>query len=288
MALADSGSFGRAAQQVHLSQPALSRSIDSLEDALGARLMDRVYGGVQLTAAGELVLSRARDLLASAQQIQREVRQLQGLEVGQLNVGLGPFPAAILGEPVLTQLIREFPQWIVNIEVADPGSLCQRLQSQHLDLIIADTRSLKNQSGLQIKRLPHAGVAFFVRAKHPLLKATELQLDDLMDYPVGCPELMPNVLDYFSNYVTRSDRPLFSVRCNDMRTLRQLALRANAVILAPYAGGLNHATESLLPLTLKRPAALQTHYGLVSLRKRTPSAAARKFSALVHSVLAQM
>ena len=56
VALADQGSFGRAAQAVHLSQPALSRSIESLEESLQARLVDRAYGSVRFTQAGELVL----------------------------------------------------------------------------------------------------------------------------------------------------------------------------------------------------------------------------------------
>eukprot|EP01036_Dinobryon_divergens_P056464 gene56464-75395_t len=66
VALADQGSFGRAAQAVHLSQPALSRSIDNLEEVLQARLIDRAYGTVRFTQAGELVLARARELLADA------------------------------------------------------------------------------------------------------------------------------------------------------------------------------------------------------------------------------
>ena len=52
VALADQGSFGRAAQAVHLSQPALSRSIESLEESLQARLVDRAYGSVRFTQAG--------------------------------------------------------------------------------------------------------------------------------------------------------------------------------------------------------------------------------------------
>ena len=110
LALADQGSFGRAAQAVHLSQPALSRSIESLEEDLGATLVNRAYGQVRLTAAGELVLVRARHLLADAQQIKRDVQLLQGLAMGQLQVGLGPFAAAMLGQPALSQLIQRHPQ----------------------------------------------------------------------------------------------------------------------------------------------------------------------------------
>ena len=138
LALADQGSFGRAAQAVHLSQPALSRSIESLEEDLGATLVNRAYGQVRLTAAGELVLARARHLLADAQQIKRDVQLLQGLAMGQLQVGLGPFAAAMLGQPALSQLIQRHPQLTVRIEVADAATLCEQLNNQQLDLFVAE------------------------------------------------------------------------------------------------------------------------------------------------------
>ena len=286
VALADQGSFGRAAEAVHLSQPALSRSIESLEEDFGATLVDRAYGQVRLTAAGALVLARARHLLADAQQIKRDVQLLQGLATGRLQVGLGPFAAAMLGQPVLSRLIHQHPQLTVQIDVADSTSLCEQLNNQQLDLFVADTRDLKKQPGLQFKRLPNVAVAFFVRASHPLLAQSELSLDQLMDYPVGCPNLPELVLRHFESQIKRTDRALFSVVCNDMSTLRQLALTANAVILAPDSPGLNHGAESLVRLPIRKLNAMLTHYSIVTLAKRTMSPAARAFSALIHDMMA--
>ena len=286
VALADQGSFGRAAESVHLSQPALSRSIESLEADLGATLIDRAYGQVRLTAAGELVLARARHLLADAQQIKREVQLLQGLALGQLQIGLGPFAAAMLGQPALSRLIQQYPKLSVRIEVADASTLCEQLNNQQLDLFVADTRDIKKQPGLQFKRLPNVAVAFFVHACHPLLALGELSPDQLTDYPVGCPNLPELVLRHFESQLKRTDRALFSVVCNDMSTLRQLALTANAVIMVPDAPGLNHGAESLVRLPVKKPNAMLTHYSIVTLSKHTMSPAARVFSALIHDVMA--
>ena len=286
VALADQGSFGRAAEAVHLSQPALSRSIESLEEDLGATLVNRAYGQVRLTAAGELVLARARHLLADAQQIKRDVQLLQGLAMGQLQVGLGPFAAAMLGQPALSRLIQQHPQLTVRIEVADAATLCEQLNNQQLDLFVADTRDLKTQPGLQFKRLPNVAVAFFARAGHPLLAPGELSLEQLMDYPVGCPNLPELVLRHFESQLRRTDRALFSVVCNDMSTLRQLALTANAVILAPDSPGLKHGAESLVRLPVRKLNAMLTHYSIVTLAKRTMSPAARAFSALIHDMMA--
>ena len=285
VALAEQGSFGRAAQAVHLSQPALSRSIDTLEDNLQARLVDRAYGTVRFTQAGELVLARARELLADAQQIERDVLQLEGLAIGSLAVGLGPFAASTLGRMALSLMTQRHPQLLMRMEVADTATLSERLHRRQLDLFIADTRDLKKQSGLKLARLPDVPVSFFVRPKHPLLQLKQVPLDKAMAYPMAGPNLPAEVARHFDTQIRRSDRGLFNIVCDDSGTLRHLALTADAVILAPNAPALNPETSALVPLPIANLAPMQTHYSLVTLAGRTPSAAATVYTRLVTELM---
>jgi DNA-binding transcriptional LysR family regulator len=300
VALADQGSFGRAAQAVHLSQPALSRSIDNLEEGLQARLIDRAYGTVRFTQAGELVLARARELLSDAQQIAHDVLQLEGLAIGSLAVGLGPFAAGTLGRLALSLMTQRHPQLQLRMEVADTATLCERLHRRQLDLFIADTRDLAKQPGLKLARLPNVPVSFFVRPKHPLLRRRQVTLAQLMDHPVAGPRLPAEVAAYFEREAPkaapgghgghggRGDRALFNVTCDDPGTLRHLALTAHAVILAPAvarssAQGLD--TEALVPLPVSGLARMRTHYSLVTLAGRTLSPAATAYSRLVTELM---
>ena len=291
VALADQGSFGRAAQAVHLSQPALSRSIDNLEEVLQARLIDRAYGTVRFTQAGELVLARARELLADARQIERDVLQLEGLAIGSLAVGLGPFAAGTLCRMALSLMAQRHPQLLMRMEVADTASLCERLHRRQLDLFIADTRDLeKKQPGLKLARLPNVPVSFFVRPKHPLLRLKQVTLDKLMAYPVAGPQLPTEVAAQFDRQANRSkgksaDRGLFNVSCDDAGTLRHLALTANAAILAPLAPAPGHETGALVPLPVAGLTGMQTHYSLVTLAGRTLSPAATAYSRLVTELM---
>ncbi len=297
VALADQGSFGRAAQAVHLSQPALSRSIDTLEEGLQARLIDRAYGTVRFTQAGELVLARARELLADAAQIERDVLQLEGLAIGSLAVGLGPFAAGTLGRMALSLMAQRHPQLLMRMEVADTASLCERLHRRQLDLFIADTRDLNKQPGLKLARLPDVPVSFFVRPKHPLLRLKQVTLESLMDYPVAGPQLPAEVASQFDRQARRGksvtggkgvkggDRSLFNVSCDDAGTLRHLALTANAAILAPLAPAPGHETGALVPLPVAGLTGMQTHYSLVTLAGRTLSPAATAYSRLVTELM---
>lgn len=294
VALADQGSFGRAAQAVHLSQPALSRSIENLEENLQARLVDRAYGSVRFTQAGELVLARARELLADAAQIERDVLQLEGLAIGSLAVGLGPFAAGTLGRMALSLMAQRHPQLLMRMEVADTASLCERLHRRQLDLFIADTRDLNKQPGLKLARLPDVPVSFFVRPKHPLLRLKPVTLESLMDYPVAGPQLPAEVAAQFDRQARRGksgkgvkggDRSLFNVSCDDAGTLRHLALTANAAILAPLAPAPGHETGALVPLPVAGLSGMQTHYSLVTLAGRTLSPAATAYSRLVTELM---
>lgn len=286
-ALSEQGSFGRAAQAVHLSQPAFSRSIEALEESLQARLVDRAYGSVRFTQAGELVLARARELIADADQIRRDVLQLEGLAIGSLAVGLGPFAAGTIGRIALAAMTLRHPQLRLRMEVADTATLCERLQRRQLDLFIADTRDLRGrQPGLKLARLPDLPVAFFVQPKHPLRRLGEpVTLAQAMAHPIAGPNLPADVAARIDRLVRRHDRGLFNIVCDDTGTLRHLALNADAVILAPHAPALETDIRGLAPLSIAGFARMRTHYSLVTLAGRTPSAAAAAYVRLVTELM---
>jgi molybdenum-dependent DNA-binding transcriptional regulator ModE len=110
IALAEEGSFARAAERVHLSQPALSRSIQALEDELGMKLFDRAARGVAMTAAGRLLVERARRVLFETRCLFRDVELLKAHELGEVHIGLGPYAAVVLLPDLLVEFSRRFPK----------------------------------------------------------------------------------------------------------------------------------------------------------------------------------
>lgn len=110
-----------------------------------------------------------------------------------------------------------------------------------------------------------------MRAEYPLLKLRQVTLDQVMDYPVASPNLPSGVAVHFEKQMRRTDRPVFNVVCDDLGTLRHLAITASAVILAPESAGLNYGTESLVRLPIRRLTHMQTHYSIVMLANRAMS-----------------
>ena len=169
LALADDRHFARAAEQVHLSQPAFSRSIQAIERELGMRLFDRETGDVRPTPAGEFVIERARRLLFDARCLQRDVELYRDSRLGDTAFGVGPLLAATLMPDVLVALRRQHPGVALRVEVGNWQLLLERLQAEDIEFFVADVRDMPDDPRIAGGAARHAARPIcYVRRGHPL------------------------------------------------------------------------------------------------------------------------
>ena len=114
------GNFTRAAEELYLAQPSLSRQIAALEQDLGAELFHRARGGSTLTVAGESLLPLARRMLADAESVRRELAELAGLERGRVRLGATPTLCISLVAEVLSTFHAEHPA--IELHLSEQGS----------------------------------------------------------------------------------------------------------------------------------------------------------------------
>src|SRR3954469_5757037 len=134
-AVAAHGSFNRAANNLHLTQPALSRQVKDLEDELGVPLFLRGTNAVTLTEAGELFYEEARDLLARADQAIQRVRGEARSET--LRVGYGPSLTSGIMPRAIERFQAEVPRVRIELEDLSPREMAEKTGGGLLDLIIA-------------------------------------------------------------------------------------------------------------------------------------------------------
>src|SRR5690606_29862042 len=130
------GHFTRAAESLHLAQPSLSRQISSLERELGAELFHRVRGHISLTPAGEVLLPRARRMLADADAIRAEMAELAGLQRGRVRLGATPTLCISLVAEVMSAFHASHPG--IELQLTEGGShlLIEQLATGALDLAL--------------------------------------------------------------------------------------------------------------------------------------------------------
>lgn len=127
-AIVETGSFERAAAKVHVSQPALSRQLRTLEGELGVRLFERAGRRARLTQEGEDLLRRARRVIAEYESLVERARSLKSGEAGLLRIGATPPSLETLVSPFLAGYLRRHPK--VEVEVLEEGGarLPERLE----------------------------------------------------------------------------------------------------------------------------------------------------------------
>lgn len=135
-AIARTGHFGRAAEAVHISQPALSAQIRVLEDTLGVALLERMPTGAKLTHIGEEIARRGRLILASVGELQEAARQNQGLLAGPLKLGIIPSIAPYLLPQLLPVLDRSFPALKLDLRETITEQLLKELIDGALDVVV--------------------------------------------------------------------------------------------------------------------------------------------------------
>ncbi|MDK8172272.1 transcriptional regulator CynR [Curtobacterium citreum] len=160
-AIVDQGGFTRAAEALHLSQPALSQQIRKLETSLGVLLLDRSARRVRLTDAGEAFLHRGRLALHELTAAERAVSDVQDLSRGELRIGVTPtFADGAIGDP-LSAFIDHAPGVSVSMQVGPQAVLEELLLGDRLDIALgfADVSGV----GVSVTRLHPEGLHVVVR-----------------------------------------------------------------------------------------------------------------------------
>ncbi len=181
-AVAAHGSFSRAAERLHLTQPALSRQVKDLEDELGVRLFERGKNAVTLTDAGATFYEDARDLLGRAEEAVRRLRGESRSEV--LRVGYAPSLTAHIMAYALERFQAAAPR--VRIELLDlaPREMIEQARAGRLDLVIAPSGFEGDLGSFQWHELRRMALALVMPARHPLAALTRIPPARLRQLPL--------------------------------------------------------------------------------------------------------
>ncbi|UOA25830.1 pca operon transcription factor PcaQ [Pseudosulfitobacter sp. DSM 107133] len=179
------GSLKGASERLHLTQPAVSRTLKELEETLGATLLERDRGGVTLTPQGEVFWHFAQTSMAALQQGLDGVDQM--VRGGRTVAAVGALPsvAASLMPQVVAHLQTAAPNMQMHIVEGAHGDLVGRLRAGALDMVIGRLGAVETMQGLSFTQLYTEVVDMVVRPDHPLLHAPRLA--SLRDWPVIYP-----------------------------------------------------------------------------------------------------
>jgi DNA-binding transcriptional LysR family regulator len=179
------GHFGLAAASLGISQPALSKSIQGLEAALGVKLLDRQTDRVVPTTFGETVMRYGTEMLNSQKEMLLDLRSLNDLDAGQVNVRFGPYPSVISGYPAAGRLLAKHPKIQLSLEIRDWREVMAAVIEGRVDFGVAEQDEFETDTRFEFEVLgTHLG-RLFCDPEHPILRQPRITMADALQYPLA-------------------------------------------------------------------------------------------------------
>ncbi|MGO4569671.1 pca operon transcription factor PcaQ [Rhizobium sp. 2YAF20] len=180
-------SVGKAAELLHVSQPAVTKTIRELEEVLGVAVFERDGRGIKITRYGEVFLKHAGATLTSLRQGLDSVSRERTGEAPSIRIGALPTVSTHIMPQAMQLFLKEGTWSRLKIVTGENAVLLEQLRVGDLDLVVGRLAGADKMTGFSFEHLYSEQVVFAVRAGHPLLDATESPFANLGDFTILMP-----------------------------------------------------------------------------------------------------
>jgi DNA-binding transcriptional LysR family regulator len=195
-------SFTKAAESLHMTQPAVTFQIRQLEEYFNTRLFDRTHNRISLTEAGENVYRYAERIISLYNEMENEVRKLTGDVMGLLLIGA----STTIAEYVLPSLLGEFqalfPQVKLRLNVSNSVGVVHMVENNEVDVGIVE--SPVTNKNLMVEVCWHDRLVMICPPKHELAGRKVVKATDLQGYPFLCREEGSGTREVITNYLAKN------------------------------------------------------------------------------------
>lgn len=183
LAVAREENMSKAAEQLHVSQPTLSKTLKSLEEELGKKLFVRHSFSISLTDEGMLLRDRAQDLVAMSDKIEQEFNSLDDITGGDIYFGLAEsYQIRYLAREIY-KLKEKYPNFTYHITSGDTEQVTEKLDKGILDFAVLCETPDSNK--YEYVKFPEADVwGAIISSSHPLAKKKSIHVSDLIGQPL--------------------------------------------------------------------------------------------------------
>jgi LysR family transcriptional activator of glutamate synthase operon len=275
VALAEELNFTRAAANEHIAQPALSQQIRKLEDELGLALVERTTRHVALTEAGQLLVVRARRILAELEAAAAELAAVRGVDTGHVTIGamhtMGPVDLSL----ALATFHDRHPHVGLTVREAASEEMAEMLRVDELDLAFLSVTERVESHGLGLHQLLDEELVVLLAPDHPLSGRAQVRMAELADEPFI--SFRPGARLRELLFAAGRDagfEPRVAVESNESRRVRRLVSRGLGVAILPRSDAVGPGAEvvvaALVEPALRRDVTLAWREG----RRHPPAATA--------------
>ena len=282
IAVAESGSFTKAALNHFISQTAITQQIHALEENIGTQLLDRNTRPVSLTPAGKVLLKEAREILTRMDAALLRTREAStGLE-GELRLGYTKGYEHSDLPKYLRSFHQEYPNVLLSCYRCDTDMLASGLINGNYDVIFTwDSTNLREEDSLELQVVEHVPLRVALYANHPLARRDMLTRKDLKQEnilfmsPSGTGDSFGDAF-YIRLYQQAGYQPNIILRSNDMESILMMVAAEEGISIVPeYSHPWDVGTENVVFVPLAGES--ETQEILIAWRKNDDNPAIRHF-----------
>ena len=207
IAVADCESFSDAADQLYITQSAISKRIAQIELQIGKKLFDRIARQVSLTEAGKELLPRAQRILKEYEDALQAINDLSGEASGTLRLAISHHLGLHRLPPVLKQFSQQYPNVTLDIEFMDSEKAYEQVLHGESEVAVI-TLALDSHHNIYSKKIWDDPLRFICAQDHPLANLKQPELKDLGEYPIILPGLNTYTGRIIQNLFQREGIPL--------------------------------------------------------------------------------
>ncbi len=196
-------SFTKAAETLHMTQPAVTFQIRQLEEYFNTRLFDRTHNKISLTAAGDRVFQYAEKILSLYGEMESQVRELTGDVSGILIIGASTTIAEYVLPILLGEFKEKYPGINIRLKVSNSMGIVHMVEDNSVDVGIVESPVANKNLTVEVCWLDK--LVLICQPNHPLAKKATIRGQDLVGLPFVCREEGSGTREYIAEYLAKSD-----------------------------------------------------------------------------------
>ena len=198
-------SFTKAAEHLHMTQPAVTFQVRQLEEQFNTRLFDRTHNRISLTDAGQVIYEHAIKIFELYGQMENSVREITGEISGTLTLGASTTIAEYMLPALLGNFRSEYPDINIQLKVSNTDGIVYMIENNEIDLGVVEAPV--HNKNLIVDVCREDQLVCVVPINHPLAEKNVITLDDLMEYPFICREEGSGTREVINEYLEQHNVP---------------------------------------------------------------------------------
>ncbi len=196
-------SFTKAAESLHMTQPAVTFQVRQLEEYFNTRLFDRTHNRISLTEAGEVVYGFADRIFELYAEMENAVREMTGEISGSLTIGASTTIAEYMLPALLGDFRNQYPDVTIHLKVSNTEGIVSMVENNTIDLGVVEAPV--GNKNLVVDKCRDDQLVAIVPPRHELAGRSKVTMQELLKYPFICREEGSGTREVITNYICKTD-----------------------------------------------------------------------------------